>query len=190
MGPGVERAARDPAGPHVHDMCCNTHPPRRIQAAMGEILKRRLRQARFDDERHEAVLAVLVAAADLRARFDRVCDAYDITAGQYNVLRILRGNPGGYPRCEITARLIERAPDVTRLIDRLERQGLVERGRGTRDRRQSVTRITRRGVDLLERMAPAMAAAYRVIATRLDTRGARDLARLADTLILDEGETP
>jgi DNA-binding MarR family transcriptional regulator len=157
---------------------------------MTDHLKRRLRQSRFEDEGHAAVLAVLVAAADVRSRLDRVCVEHRITTGQYNVLRILRGNPGGYPRCEITTRLIDRAPDVTRLIDRLERQGLVERARGTRDRRQSITRITRRGIDLLDHMAPAVTAAHRAITARLDARAARELARLADQLILDESEDP
>ncbi len=153
---------------------------------MGEPLRRRLRQNRFENPTHEAVLGLLVAAAELRGRFDRVCAAHGITRGQYNVLRILRGHPEGYPRGEITARLVERAPDVTRLIDRLEREGLVERTRGESDRRHSITCITRPGLDLLERIQPAMAAAMRAIGRRLTAREARALGRLCETLLEEE----
>ena len=97
---------------------------------MGEGLKRRIQQERFEDSLHEAVLNLLVAAGHVRERMDRVCAEHGITHGQYNVLRILRGaHPDGHPRGEIAARLIERAPDVTRLVDRLERHGYVERAR-------------------------------------------------------------
>src|SRR5215204_2537155 len=62
-------------------------------------------------------------------RMNDVCRKHGVTHDQYNILRILRGvHPTGHPRCEITKRLISRAPDVTRLLDRLVRQGLVERG--------------------------------------------------------------
>jgi DNA-binding MarR family transcriptional regulator len=156
---------------------------------MGEVLRRRLHQTRFDDRNHEAMLALLVAAADVRGDLERVCATHGLTGGQFNVLRILRGNPEGYPRCEILARLIDRAPDVTRLIDRLERQGLVERARGERDRRQSITRITRRGLDLLDRMQPAVDRVHRAIGTRLPARATRELARLCEALI-STGEAP
>ncbi len=150
---------------------------------MGILLRRRLRQDRFENPAHEAVLALLVAAADVRGRLDRVCEGHGITSGQYNVLRILRGHPDGYPRCEITARLIERAPDVTRLIDRLARQGLVERMRGESDRRHSVTRISRKGLELLDRMQSAIAAVNRETGRRLPPGDARALARLCEGLI-------
>ncbi|MCS6808776.1 MAG: MarR family transcriptional regulator, partial [Bacteroidota bacterium] len=78
----------------------------------------------------EAVTHLLVAADALRQRFDKVCGEYGITYTQYSILRILeKAYPNGYPRCEIMMRMIERAPDTTRLLDRLEHQGLVERVR-------------------------------------------------------------
>jgi DNA-binding MarR family transcriptional regulator len=153
---------------------------------MGDILRRRLRQNRFESPAHEALLGLLVVSAEVRGHFERVCLDHGISNGQYNVLRILRGHPDGYPRCEITARLVERAPDVTRLIDRLERQGLVERSRGEADRRHSITRITRKGIELLDRMHPAVASLHRSIEKRLSVRDARELGRLCETLLEDE----
>ncbi len=153
---------------------------------MGERLRRRLRQARFESAGHEAVLGLLVAAAEVSGRIERVCGDHHLTHGQYNVLRILRGHAAGYPRCEIGARLLERAPDVTRLIDRLERQGLVERARGASDRRQSITRITRKGVELLDRMQASVAAVSHDLERRLTPPGTRTLARLCEALIEEE----
>jgi DNA-binding MarR family transcriptional regulator len=124
---------------------------------MGDALKRRLRQSRFESPHHEAMLNLIVAAAHVRAELDRVCGEHGITEGQYNVLRILRGAlPDGYPRGEIAHRMLERAPDVTRLIDRLERSELVERTRSGEDLRLSITRITKPGLQLLERMQAAV----------------------------------
>jgi len=148
---------------------------------MGDALKRRLQQSRFENPHHEALLNLMVAASHVRARFDQVCLEHGITEGQYNALRILRGaRPNGYPRCEIARRLIERAPDVTRLIDRLEKQGLVERARSGEDRRLSITRITRKGLQVLERMQPAMDEVHREFGERLPGRDARELSRICE----------
>ena len=104
-------------------------------------LNRRIRQSRFESPQHEAMLGLLVAAGHLRERIEAVCARHRVTGGQYNVLRVLRGaHPDGYPRWDIARRLIERAPDVTRLIDRLADSGWVERTRSNSDRRLSVTR--------------------------------------------------
>lgn len=75
---------------------------------------------------------------------------FDLTPTQYNVLRILRGaGTQGLAAGEIGERMITRDPDVTRLLDRLEKRGLAERWRCTEDRRVVWTRITRAGVELI-----------------------------------------
>ena len=81
-----------------------------------------------------------------------VLKAEDLSSTQYNVLRILRGAPEGLPCGEIANRMITRDPDVTRLLDRLEKRGLISRNRETKDRRMVLTRITDEGLELLERM--------------------------------------
>jgi DNA-binding MarR family transcriptional regulator len=75
-----------------------------------------------------------------------------LSATQYNVLRILRGAPEGLPCGEIASRMITRDPDVTRLLDRLEKRGLISRCRETKDRRTVVARITPDGLKLLTRL--------------------------------------
>ena len=136
---------------------------------MSEILKKRLKQsADFESPVDEAVLNVIVAADYLRAQNEGVCSEFGITPGQYNVLRILRGaNQEGHSRCEISERMVERAPDVTRLVDRLEKQGLVVRDRSTEDKRQSITRITEKGLNMLEQMQPKFEEAVRFWSEKL-----------------------
>jgi DNA-binding MarR family transcriptional regulator len=65
-----------------------------------------------------------------------------LSSTQYNVLRILRGSPEGLPCGEVANRMITRDPDVTRLLDRLEKRGLISRSRETKDRRTVMARIT------------------------------------------------
>src|SRR3984893_16296651 len=76
----------------------------------------------------------------------------DLSSNQYNVLRILRGAPEGLPCGEIGNRMITRDPDITRLLDRLEKRGLISRSRETKDRRMVMTRITPEGLKLLARL--------------------------------------
>lgn len=152
------------------------------------MLKQRIKQeADFESPAEEAFLNLLVAADAVRTRLDRLCAEHGVTHGQYNVLRILRGvHPGGHPRCEIAARLIERAPDVTRLVDRLEAAGLVERSRSDEDRRVSLTRITRKGLELLEAMEPALDAFRRDFGERVSRQDARELTRICEGIYSEE----
>jgi len=94
---------------------------------MTEALSRRLKQARFATPQQEAVLSLAVAASTLNDLVDEVCKRHGLTRPQYNVLRILRGvHPEGHPRCEIALRMVERAPDITRLVDRLQARGPIK----------------------------------------------------------------
>jgi DNA-binding MarR family transcriptional regulator len=124
---------------------------------MGTTLHHRIKQKKFDSPQMEAVLNLMVAGDFLREQAEKVCAEFDISPIQFNVLRILKGvHPAGHPRCEIIGRLIERGTDVTRLIDRLEKRGLVERSRDGQDRRHSHTKITNAGIELLEQLNPKM----------------------------------
>lgn len=153
---------------------------------MGKALQKRIMQARFESPTQEAILNLLIAANHIRQRLDRACAEHAITHGQYNVLRILRGAPEGHPRCEIARRMLEKAPDVTRLIDRLEQQGLVERGRAEADRRLSVTRITRKGINLLNRLQPRIDEAHQFFADRVSLADRRELSRICEGIYDEE----
>lgn len=154
---------------------------------MGEALQRRIQQQRFESPVVEAMLNLVVAADHMQQRMNAVCEEFGITTGQYNVLRILRGaHPDGHSRCEIAKRMLERAPDVTRLVDRLEIQKLVERVRTESDRRLSITRITAKGLELLASMEPRMQQLHHYFAERVSKRDCRELSRICEG-IYDEG---
>lgn len=124
---------------------------------MGERLRKRLKQTRVLDSREESLLSMIVAAYCVRDRFSACLADAGISPGQYNVLRILRGaGEGGRTRGEIAERLVERSPDVTRLVDRLETMGLVHRTRNRSDRRCSSACITEQGLNLLDQLDPLM----------------------------------
>lgn len=107
----------------------------------------------FKSRAQEAFLSLLRTADLARNRFTDLFGPEGVTFQQYNVLRILRGaGPAGLPTLEIGARMIERTPGVTRIIDRLEAKGWVERERCATDRRQVFCRITPAGSALLARL--------------------------------------
>jgi DNA-binding MarR family transcriptional regulator len=91
----------------------------------------------------------------------RVLRSEDVSPTQYNVLRILRGAPEGLPCGEVASRMITRDPDITRLLDRLEKRELISRCRETKDRRTVMARITPEGLKLLARLDEPVQAAHR-----------------------------
>jgi DNA-binding MarR family transcriptional regulator len=118
------------------------------------MLLEELKQERpFPNKAQETIVAILRTADVLNRTLGRSMEPYGITAQQYNVLRILRGaHPRSLPTLEIGERMIERQPGVTRLLDRLERKGLVRRQRSSEDRRVVECRITHAGLELLAEM--------------------------------------
>lgn len=102
----------------------------------------------------------------------------DVSPTQYNVLRILRGSPEGLPCGEIASRMITRDPDVTRLLDRLERRELISRCRETKDRRTVMARITPEGLKLLARLDEPVLTAHRKQLGHLGRERLRALSEL------------
>ena len=112
--------------------------------------QREMAQVRpFHSKAEEAVVGLLRTANLLRHRFAAAIEPHAITLQQYNVLRILRGADAALPTMEIGRRMIEPTPGITRLIDRLEKKGLVKREQRPEDRRQVFCAITATGVELV-----------------------------------------
>lgn len=109
----------------------------------------------------------------------------DLSSTQYNVLRILRGAPEGLPCGEIGNRMITRDPDITRLLDRLERRGLISRSREEADRRTVTTRMTPTGLKLLGELDEPVQEAHRHLLGHL---GAKRLKALSGLLAACRGE--
>jgi DNA-binding MarR family transcriptional regulator len=98
-------------------------------------------------------VSLLKAADALASEVDQFIKANGLTSAQYNVMRILRGaGPDGLPCNTIGERMISRDPDMTRLLDRMEKRELITRERQTEDRRVVKARITDEGLKLLKKM--------------------------------------
>src|SRR5579864_7856081 len=104
----------------------------------------------FDSLQQEAFLNLWRTYDRLRALEDELFSRYQLTAQQYNALRLLRGShPEKLPTLVLAARLVSRAPDITRLLDKLEEHGLIERERPPGNRRRVCVGITPAGLGLL-----------------------------------------
>jgi DNA-binding MarR family transcriptional regulator len=100
-----------------------------------------------------AFIAVQKAADTLGQHAEQLLKGNGLSSAQYNVLRILRGaEPDGLACTEIADRMISHDPDMTRLLDRMEKRSLITRQRQKDDRRVVKTRITASGLDLLRRL--------------------------------------
>jgi len=148
-------------------------------------IRERIQQGRaFPSLASEAIISLAVAAEHLDQVTEAVCQRHGLTGDQYNVLRILRGvHPEGHPRCKVARRMIHRSPDVTRMLDRLCRQGIVSRTRNSEDRRESIATITRAGLALLERVDPDLEQAHAELTAPLSEPELRRLSRLCDALV-------
>lgn len=104
----------------------------------------------------EALLGILRTAAVVDHANDEALRQYGITGTQFNVLRILRG-AGDTGLCgrEIGERMITKVPDVPRLLERLEKAGLIGRVRDEKDRRHVTARISAKGLELVEEILSA-----------------------------------
>jgi DNA-binding MarR family transcriptional regulator len=110
----------------------------------------------------EALFLDLLRTTDMLSRgLVTLLKNEDLSSNQYNVLRILRGSPEGLPCGEIASRMITRDPDITRLLDRLEKRNLISRCRETKDRRMVMARITPEGQKLLARLDEPVELAHR-----------------------------
>lgn len=135
--------------------------------------------ARFDSLQQEAYLAIWRTYDRLRALEDEFFAAFKLTPQQYNVLRLLRScHPQPVPTLRLVERLVSRAPDVTRMVDRLEQMGLIVRDRSSEDRRTVLLGITEAGLTLLDDIAKPLRACHKRQLGHLSASDLSDLIQL------------
>lgn len=150
---------------------------------MGIALQKRLLTKKFESPIHEMMINIMLANTSLRARMDEAFTGSDLTFSQYNLLRILNGAyPNGYSRGEISRRMIDRAPDMTRMVDRLIKLGLVRRGKSREDGRHSVATITPAGRELIQRVNARVATVHANVGAVMSDAEAKELSRLCEKL--------
>ena len=160
---------------------------------MPGVVARELKQRRpFDSAEQEVVLGLRIAVARLMEPWERFLKTTaDLTPNQYNVLRILRGShPTKLPCGEIADRMIARDPDVTRLVDRLNRRGLVTRSRGRQDRRVVEVGITEKGQEVLRSLDPAVGRFPKAVIGHLGSKKLGQLRALLDQVVANIGAFP
>ncbi len=129
----------------------------------------------------EVVAIELLRTAEILSRpFAQLFKSENLSPVQYNVLRILRGSPEGLTCGEIANRMITHDPDITRLLDRMEKRNLVARGRHDKDRRVVLTKITDQGLDLLDRLDRPVRDLHRKLLGHLGADHLQSLRRLLE----------
>lgn len=125
------------------------------------IERRSLSRRRFDSLEQEAYLSLWRTYDRLKILEEELFADYKLTAQQYNVLRLLRAAREPLPTLALADRLISRAPDITRILDKLEQRGLISRTRSPADRRTVLVSITAAGRWLLDQLAEPLRQCHR-----------------------------
>ena len=149
---------------------------------MTEKLKREIKQKRPFSSIHEEVVLSTIRTADVLAqRLVEVLRRENLSLSQYNILRVLRGTGDDALPCgEISDRMVRRDPDLTRLLDRLEARGVIERTRGTADRRVVLAKITGAGLELLASLDEPIRQATKEALAHMPAARLNELAALLD----------
>lgn len=150
-------------------------------------LRELIHQSHFTSPGHESLLNVVATASWMSGEITAALAPFGVTQAQYNVLRILRGrHPERYACAEVGERLLDRTPDVTRLLVRLEGAGLATRRRAEHDRRVVEVGITEAGLDLLAKIDAPLTEAMERLGTHLDDAQHARLSELLETLRTDQ----
>ncbi|MBL7952439.1 MAG: MarR family transcriptional regulator [Flavobacteriales bacterium] len=137
-------------------------------------------KSRFESEQHKAMLNVMFTAGWFRTQQVELFKPFGISPQQYNILRILRGARDRINMHCVKERMIDRAPNATRLTDKLIAKGLVERERCEDDRRVVYVRISKKGLDILDQIDERNRATGNGATERLSLKEASELNRLLD----------
>ena len=140
------------------------------------------RKAKRVGSSEEVLYLALLRTSDMLSRaVDQLLKAEDLSSNQYNVLRILRGKPEGLACGKIGSQMITRDPDITRLLDRLEKSRLITRSRDPGDRRTVLAHITPAGLKLLANLDEPVGKLHRKQLGHLSPEQQHQLARLLST---------
>ncbi len=153
-------------------------------STIDSALVREIRQTKpFRSVSEEAAIGLMRTADVIRRGFSAVVESEGITLQQYNVLRILRGaGERGLPTLEIADRLVEHAPGITRMIDRLIAKKLAARDRCAEDRRIVYCAITGEGRKVVGRLDDPMLHSCRAALDPLSKQDQRRLIAMLDAL--------
>ena len=134
------------------------------------------------NDKYKLIGNIVFTGSWITRTFDNYMKPYNLTSPQFNILRILRGAKSWISMHDIKDRMIEKSPNATRLCDKLERKGLLERERDGDDRRVVLHRITKHGLDLLAEIDKDDDLAVRDIIARISDEEARIASKILEKL--------
>lgn len=137
------------------------------------------KRGEWESPEQEAYINILRTHSLLSMSFDRLFRKHGISSPQYNILRILRGhNQEGLASLEIASQMIACVPDITRLLDRLEKSGYVIRERSTEDRRVVRVSLTNKGKKILKKLDVPIHDAEQASLGHMTRKDLKELSRL------------
>jgi DNA-binding MarR family transcriptional regulator len=138
------------------------------------------KRRKFDSIQQEAYLSLWRTYDRLKTIEDQLFSKWQITPQQYNVLRLLEAShPAPIPTLSLSSRLVSKAPDITRIIDKLEASQWIERTRSTEDRRAVLVKLTATGRKLLREIAEPLKDSH---VAQLGHMSRKELEQLCDLL--------
>lgn len=145
-------------------------------------IEEEIKQSKFVSPVHKAIVNLMFTNGWFENQLRDVFKDHQLTNQQYNVLRILRGKyPESLNPSEIKAVMIDKNPDLTRLCDRLSTMGLIDRCIDGENRRKMNIKINEKGLEILERIDPAMDA-FHLSINNISEKEAEQLSQLLDKM--------
>ncbi len=155
--------------------------PKKVRASSVQAEIRQMRPFRSTGQ--EATVALLRTASVINRIMSRIVEAYGLSLAQYNALRIIRGaGSAGIPTLAIRERMLDQGTTITRLLDKLEAAGYIERERSEPDRRQVICSATAEGRTLLDEVNPLIDTADEEVMASLTPRRLEQFIELLDEI--------
>ncbi len=147
-------------------------------------LKDKLKMTRdFQSLDEEASLNLYITVEKLKPLNEAILKPRNLTSAQYNILRILKGaGPSGHRCAEISERMLQKDPDITRLLDRMVKKKLVQRKRSDVDRRVVRIYLSEAGFNLLEEVTPRLHQQQKELFSQLSNSEKKSLIRLLEKI--------
>lgn len=147
-------------------------------ASIDEVLKTN----KFTDDRHRLMANIIYTANWLQANFNEFVKPFGLSSQQYNILRILRGKGDWMTMSDIKSVMVERAPNATRLSDKLLDKGLIERRRSAKDRRIVHLHISKSGLKLLQEIDEVKGDGFQELIEGINPKKAKKFSKFLDEL--------
>lgn len=139
-------------------------------------------QMKFMNDRHRAVTNLIFTASWIKNLFTEFLKPYNLSIPQMNILRILRGAKDWMVMSDVKSRMVEKAPNATRLADKLLEKGYIKRRRSDSDRRVVYVNITQKGLNLLDEIDQADDGVQAEFMNRITLKEAKEMSKIIDKL--------